>query len=128
MALPSVVTPALLKSIRGQPQLPAHSWYFIAGVTLSVLNRPDEIAKIFKHAIEEGPGSLQKKPEPEEQLKIARRMREALVKAAPIGGLPRVCLLSVFQCSRHSLAYLRTLSSGNQCLVRVKRGYAPIFT
>ncbi|KAL9120509.1 MAG: hypothetical protein Q9187_002933 [Circinaria calcarea] len=89
MALPSLVTPALLTLIRGQPQLPAHSWYFIAGVTLSVLNRPDEIAKVFKHAIEGGPGSLEKKPEPEEQLQIARRMREALVKAAPIGGLPK---------------------------------------
>ena len=91
--LPSLVTPALLSSIRGQPQLPKHSWYFIAGVTLSILNRPDEIAKIFKIAIEKGPGSSDTQPEHEEQLKIARRMREALVKAAPIGGLPKVGLL-----------------------------------
>ena len=92
MALPSLVTPALLTSIRGQPQLPAHSWYFIAGVTLSVLNRPDEIATVFKHAIERGPGSLDMTPDHEEKVQITRKLREALVKTAPIGGLPKVCL------------------------------------
>lgn len=99
MALPSLVTPVLLTLIRGQPQLPAHSWYFIAGVTLSVLNRPDEIATIFKHAIEGGPGSRDTKPEHGEQLKIARKLREAIVKAAPIGGLPKVCLIPPFSYS-----------------------------
>ena len=91
--LPSFLTPALLSSIRGQPQLPYHSWYFIAGVTLSVLNRPDEIARVFSHALETGPGHTNRKPEHDEQLQMARKMREALVKAAPIGGLPKVWLL-----------------------------------
>ena len=88
--LPAFVTPALLSSIRGHPQLPHHSWYFIAGVTLSVLNRPDEIANVFRHALETGPGRIDGKPEHDEQLQMARKMREALVKAAPIGGLPKV--------------------------------------
>ncbi|MCJ1392857.1 hypothetical protein MMC18_005729 [Xylographa bjoerkii] len=89
VSLPALVTPALLSSIRGHPQLPQHSWYFIAGVTLSVLNRPDEIANVFKHALETGPGRTDAKPEYDEQLQMARKMREALVKAAPIGGLPK---------------------------------------
>ena len=88
--LPAIVTPALLSSIRGQPHLPHHSWYFIAGVTLSVLNRPDEIANVFQCALETGAGKAVARPEQEEQLQIARKMREALVKAAPIGGLPKV--------------------------------------
>ena len=96
MALPNLVTPALLTSIRGQPQLPAHSWYFITGVTLSVLNRPDEIATVFKHAIERGPGSLDTQPEHEEKLQIARKFREAIVKSAPLGGLPKVYVLQPF--------------------------------
>ena len=87
--LPAIVTPALLSSIRSHPQLPHHSWYFIAGVTLSVLNRPDEIANVFTCALKTGPGKSSIKPEHDEQLRIARRMREALVKAAPIGGLPK---------------------------------------
>ncbi len=91
VSLPAVVTPALLSSIRGHPQLPLHSWYFIAGVTLSVLNRPDEIPKVFQYALEKGVGHIDTKPQHEEQLQIARKMREALVKAAPIGGLPKVC-------------------------------------
>ena len=86
----SVITPALLSSIRAQPHLPHHAWYFVTGVTLSVLNLPHEIPYVFKHAIDKGPGSCDTKPEHEEQLEIARKMREALVKAAPIGGLPKV--------------------------------------
>jgi len=89
VSLPAIITPALLSSIRGHPQLPLHSWYFITGVTLSILNRPDEIANVFRHAMETGPGGVSKKPEHDEQLRIARKMREALVKAAAIGGLPK---------------------------------------
>ena len=86
----SVITPALLSSIRAQPHLPHHAWYFVTGVTLSVLNLPHEIPHVFRHAIDKGPGSRDSKPEHDEQLEIARKMREALVKAAPIGGLPKV--------------------------------------
>ncbi|KAK5018259.1 hypothetical protein LTR39_001083 [Cryomyces antarcticus] len=50
--LPTILTPTLLSSIRTHPQLPQHSWYFIAGVTLSVINRPDEIPNVFNHALE----------------------------------------------------------------------------
>ncbi|MCJ1477498.1 hypothetical protein MMC13_006170 [Lambiella insularis] len=89
VSVPGFVTPALLSSIRGHPQLPHHSWYFITGVTLSVLNRPDEIANVFQHALETGPGRSETEPEHDEQLQMARKMREALVKAAPIGGLPK---------------------------------------
>ncbi len=89
VSLPAIATPALLSSIRGHPQLPLHAWYFITGVTLSVLNRPDEIPKVFQYALEKGPGRFDSKPQHDEQLEIARKMREALVKAAPIGGLPK---------------------------------------
>ena len=88
--LPSLLTPALLSAIRGQPHLPSHAWYFVAGVALSVLNRPDDIADVFKHALEKGPARVDAKPGHDEQLVIARKMREALVKAAAIGGLPKV--------------------------------------
>ncbi|KAI9817747.1 MAG: hypothetical protein M1827_000866 [Pycnora praestabilis] len=93
VSLPAIVTPALLSSIRGHPQLPKHSWYFIAGVTLSVINRPDEIPKVFKYAIDHGIGHSDSKPEHDEQLKIARKMREALTKSAAIEGLPKTKLI-----------------------------------
>lgn len=103
-----IVTPALLAAIRAHPNLPGHTWYFITATTLSVLNRPDEIGKVYRHAIgdstafagvsgsdiaptppagENGGAAL---PGPEEQLTISRRMREALVKSTAIGGLPKV--------------------------------------
>ena len=62
----------------------------MTGVTLSVLNLPHEIPYVFRHAIDKGPGSRDSNPEHDEQLEIARKMREALIKAAPIGGLPKV--------------------------------------
>ena len=86
----SVITPALLSSIRGHPHLPRHAWYFLTGVTLSVLNSPHEIPTVYKYAIEKGAGNCDMKPGPDEQLEISRKMREALVKATPIGGLPKV--------------------------------------
>lgn len=89
-SLPRILSPALLSFLRGHPSLPAHSWYFIAGVTLSVINRPDEIPIVFQHALEKGGGKEGKKPDHAEQLMIARKMREGLVKAAAIGGLPKV--------------------------------------
>jgi hypothetical protein len=90
--LPAIITPPLLASIRGHPQLPKHSWYFIAGVTLSVINRPDEIPKVFKFAIEHGVGPTENiKPAHPEQLQIARKLREGLIKSAAIVGLPKVC-------------------------------------
>ena len=101
----SVITPALLSSIRGQPHLPRHAWYFLTGVTLSVLNLPHEIPTVFKYAIEKGAGSCDVKPGHEEQLEIARKMREALLKAAPIGGLPKVLLLM-----EYSVSWTRRLS------------------
>ena len=88
--LPRVFSPALLNYVRSHPQLPSHSWYFIAGVTLSVLNRSDEIPIVFQQALEKGGGKEDTPPEHAEQLMIARKMREGLVKSAAIGGLPKV--------------------------------------
>ena len=89
-SLPPIVTSTLLSSVRQKPHLPHHTWYYIAAITLSLLNRPDEIPTVYKHAIDNGPGAVNSKPGFEEQLKISRRMREALVKAGAVGGMPKV--------------------------------------
>ncbi|KEZ46679.1 hypothetical protein SAPIO_CDS0517 [Scedosporium apiospermum] len=77
--LAPIITPALLSTIRRYPNLPRNTWYFVAATTLSIINRPDEIPHIYKHALDEptdsGPGL-------EEQLAITRRIREALIKSA----------------------------------------------
>lgn len=87
---PRITSPTLLNYLHSHPGLPAHSWYFIAGVTLSVINRPEEIPIIFQHALENGGCKKDTQPEQAEQLMIARKMREGLVKSAAIGGLPKV--------------------------------------
>ena len=85
-----IITPALLSSIRSHPHLPAQTWYFVAGATLSSLNLPHEIPRVLKYVLERGGGSTDVRPGYAEQLEIARKMREALIKTAPICGLPKV--------------------------------------
>jgi len=92
--LASIINPSYLASLRSHPGLPRHTWYFIAGVTLSTLNRPDEIGTVFKYALERGVHPEDDGPirDEAEKLKIARRMREALVKSSAIIGLPKVTI------------------------------------
>jgi len=71
-----------LNEIRDNPFTPKDTWYFIAAATLTVLNRPDDVALVLSHAI----GSV---VDAQEQLRVARRIREALIKSASIGGLPK---------------------------------------
>ena len=92
--LASIINPSYLASLRSHPGLPRHTWYFIAGVTLSTLNRPDEIGTVFKYALDRGVHPEDDSPirDEAEKLKIARRMREALVKSSAIIGLPKVTI------------------------------------
>ena len=88
MSLPSIITPSLLKSLRTHPTLPPNTWYFITSTTLSTLNRPDEIPKVFEDALKHSSGNGSATGQAE-HLQIARRTREALVKSAAIIGLPK---------------------------------------
>jgi len=89
-SLPAIVTPSLISSIRRHPYLPRNTWYFIAATTLSILNRPDEIPKVYQHALENGGDYFDVAPSEDEQRKISRRIREALIKSSAVGGVPRV--------------------------------------
>ncbi|AEO56768.1 hypothetical protein MYCTH_47732 [Thermothelomyces thermophilus ATCC 42464] len=86
-SLSAIITPSLLASIRDHPDLPRHTWYLIAATTLCQLNRPDEVSTIYQHALRHGPGGIA--PSHDEKLRISRRIREALIKAAAVGGVPR---------------------------------------
>ncbi|UZP34521.1 hypothetical protein NXS19_002337 [Fusarium pseudograminearum] len=89
-AITPILTPALLAAIRKQPNLPRNTWYFITATTLSALNRPDELPGVLKSAIEKGSGtSGDTVSTHDEQLRISRRMREALLKASAVGGMPK---------------------------------------
>lgn len=90
VALPAVLTPTLLKSIQSNSTLLKHSWYLITGVTLSVLNRPDEIPKVFNYSLEHDIDGTNSKSTHAQKLEIARRLREGLIKSAAVAGLPKV--------------------------------------
>jgi hypothetical protein len=90
-AMTPILTPALLAAIRKQPNLPCNTWYFITATTLSALNRPDELPKVFKDAIGDCPDTTGNGvPSRDDQLRISRRLREALLKASAVGGMPKV--------------------------------------
>ncbi|KAK8158361.1 hypothetical protein BC567DRAFT_30569 [Phyllosticta citribraziliensis] len=92
--LQSIITPAILNSLRTQPHLARH-WYYVAGVTLSALNRPDEVPNLLISALKDSAsptiadGGLGLSLE--EQLYIIRRLREGLIKSAAVVGVPKVC-------------------------------------
>jgi hypothetical protein len=84
------ITAAFLSSLRSNQSLPKDSWYFIAATTLSIINRPDEIPRLYEYVLDHGVSTDAPKPEHDERLKITRRMREELIKASAIGGVPKV--------------------------------------
>jgi hypothetical protein len=90
-SFPPIFTSASLASLRLHSSLPKHSWYLIAATTLSIINRPDEVPKVYEYALDNGVSGNDSAPGHDERLKISRRMREALIKASTIGGVPRVC-------------------------------------
>lgn len=94
-AITMIVTPDLLDTVRSTPNLPDDVWYIVVATALCVLNRPEDIQNVYKHAVGKGHGS-QGLPNGNElvtdgeQRRIARRLREALLKASAIGGMPKV--------------------------------------
>lgn len=85
-----ILTPTLLAAIRKQPNLPRNTWYFITATTLSALNRPDEVPGVYRDAVKAHTSIAGATPGHDEQLGISRRLREALIKASAVGGLPKV--------------------------------------
>lgn len=96
--VPTVVTPELLDTLRGRVDLPEDVWYIVIATTLCVLNRPEEVPTVYRHAVaaeaaaghHTGQGQDGVSLADHEQLRIARRLREALLKIVAIGGLPKV--------------------------------------
>lgn len=90
----SIISAEFLDELQSNKSLPKDTWYFIAAATLCILNRPDDVASVFKRAVDDS-------TDRDEQLRIARRIREALIKSSAVGGLPKVS--SISQRSRFSI-------------------------
>ncbi|KAI7781217.1 carboxymuconolactone decarboxylase [Diaporthe eres] len=88
---PTALTPRLLDTLRSQPGMPGDMWYAVVATTLCVLNRPEDIQAVYKHAVaaDPGAGTAGTVADHARQLRIARRLREALLKTSAIGGLPK---------------------------------------
>ena len=122
--LPAIVTPVLLSSIRKHPNLPAHTWYLVAATTLSAINRPDEIPSVFRHALDKGPADIDISPSRDERLLITRRIREALIKASAVGGVPKVDPITILHPSSPRVLQNSWLTPrpDDQCSLRTQKG------
>ncbi|KAK7935148.1 hypothetical protein PG985_000643 [Apiospora marii] len=78
---PSIITSKVLASLRNYPNLPPHCWYLVAATTLAVLNQPHGIRDVYKYEVDQSGD--------DQRLFILRRMREALIKASAVGGVPK---------------------------------------
>lgn len=107
--LPAILSPSLLHSLRNNSRIPPGVWYYATAVTLSALNRPDEIPRVFESAIaddsiDQVAGS--RSPDSSSpQLSVARRLRESLVKSAAIVGLPKT-INALLELRRHTPDHL----------------------
>lgn len=101
-----IATPDLLDALRRQPGLPDDVWYVVAATALCVLNLPEQVPAVYRHAVQRhgsrssssssngslpnGTGPPAQVPDHDDvQRRIARRLREALLKASAIGGMPK---------------------------------------
>ena len=93
--LTPILTPRLMDLLCEDSKLPPHSWYIIAAATLTILNRPDEIPRIYERAYTFASSVTTPMPDPVQdlQLTILQRMREALIKTSAVGGVPKVIFL-----------------------------------
>ena len=95
MPLPRVLNPSHITRLRTNPRIPPNCWYYVACVTLSALNRPYEIPRVFRAAVDdvsERHGDDGGARVSRERQRAADRMREGLVRSAAVVGLPKVGL------------------------------------
>ena len=113
--LPPIITPDLLTQIRTHPLLRPKTWDIISAVTLSILNRPDEIPKIYTTSLSTLPPLSDEVQEHAEKLQLTRRMREALLKVAAVGGFPKTinALMELKSCTSPALLDAASSSSAS---------------
>lgn len=82
-----ILTAQFVDELKHHPALPQGSWYVISAAVLCALNCPNEVAELFKYAIEGEPDTAA-------QQRVAERLREALIKVIPVSGMPKVSSIS----------------------------------
>ncbi|PRT52738.1 hypothetical protein B9G98_00358 [Wickerhamiella sorbophila] len=76
----TILTSSRLSRLAAYPHL-SSSWHYLSAAILSVCNHPQEIPALYKYAMEVTPK--------EDHARVTSEMRESLLKAAALIGLPR---------------------------------------
>lgn len=96
-----ILTPDRLAKLASTPLL-NKTWYFVAAATFSVCNQPDEIPRIFEYMMQQPHIKNNQKA----QYEMVQQIREALLKGAALGGLPKA-INSLTQLKNVTPDYLR---------------------
>ncbi|KAI0806830.1 hypothetical protein C8Q74DRAFT_1188908 [Fomes fomentarius] len=95
-ALTLARAPDFLSSIKSlfppaSPQTPTHLWPVIAAVSFSASNLPEAVPLVFKQALDDLVRTQQTagQTDHDEQLVLARKIREAVLQSGFLSGIPR---------------------------------------
>ncbi|TFK34859.1 hypothetical protein BDQ12DRAFT_700218 [Crucibulum laeve] len=86
-------------------------WYIVAAAAFSASNKPSEVARVFRYALQEAEDGNAKLPD--RQL-LAQKMRESLFKSGLISGYPKwncATYISIGRCCHHSMATAESFTS-----------------
>ncbi|TBU39627.1 hypothetical protein BD309DRAFT_416376 [Dichomitus squalens] len=95
-----LATPDFLSSLKAlyppdTPNAPSHLWTVVAAVAFSASNAPNAVPAIFSYALDDLVASQHAAATAgdaarEEQLVLARKVREAVLQSGLLSGMPRV--------------------------------------
>ncbi|ODQ66108.1 hypothetical protein NADFUDRAFT_51376 [Nadsonia fulvescens var. elongata DSM 6958] len=121
----SILTTQRLVHLSTAYPMITNSWYFIAAATLSVCNSPQSVPQILNYIIPENVSPTtslthsaisQSSSEHQDQFRKVQKMREALLKSAALGGLPK---------SINSLIQLKTATPSELRETEIHRQHNP---
>ena len=118
---PTLADPAFLASLKSlcppslstsDPESPnavsTHLWAIVAAVALSAANTPEAVPAVFAYELAALSATQKAAGTPEEeagaeQMVFARKIREGVLQAGLLSGMPRVCYLLSFSSFREEI-------------------------
>ena len=101
-----LATPEFLSSLKATyppetPGSPPHLWAIVAAVAFGASNVPEAVPAVFTYALQDlirsqHASGISKDVAHEEQLLLARKIREAILQSGLLSGMPRVSVIPSF--------------------------------
>ncbi|KAI0345068.1 hypothetical protein BDW22DRAFT_1353916 [Trametopsis cervina] len=123
----------LRDAVRGSSAVLQNPWYFIAAVAYGSSNRPEGVPLVWQHALRDlkdaQAGNKSAEAAHQEQLLLARRMREGILKGGLTGGYSRAInsLIALHEVMPEDLRDKETLRNKNATMEDYARDGEKLF-